>query len=240
MKIKLFREFIEGSDNIIDAKMQELKDLIDGLSDNSIIYQWENKSDHEVVVNFTANGLSIRYEFDIDQMYVAKFVGDITDFQTDVESIDEGLDIIEKDIQGVLGISEKILKNMKHLKLFENFENDLDYDSIISKLKSKGWGDLPHLRFIEFEESDYWSGTTDYDKYADEMDSYLNNEDESDYFESLVFENKNVPTNPDLWSQCKSWAKSKYDVWPSAYACGAAAKRYKSKGGKWEKKNKKK
>lgn len=106
-KIKLFREFIEGSDNLIDAKMQELKDLIDGLSDNSIIYQWENKSDHEVVVNFTYNNLSVRYEFDIDQMYVAKFVGDTTDFQTYVESIDEGLDIIEKDIQGILGISEK-------------------------------------------------------------------------------------------------------------------------------------
>ena len=72
-KIKLFREFIENSDNVIDAKMQELKDLIDGLSDNSIIYEWENKSDHEVVVNFTKDDLSIRYEFDIDQMYVAKF-----------------------------------------------------------------------------------------------------------------------------------------------------------------------
>jgi hypothetical protein len=105
-KIKLFREFIENSDNVIDSKMQELKDLIDGLSDNSIVYEWENKSDHEVVVNFTYNDLSVRYEFDIDQMYVAKFVGDVTDFQTYVGSIDEGLDIIEKDIQGILGISE--------------------------------------------------------------------------------------------------------------------------------------
>ena len=42
---------------------------------------------------------------------------------------------------------------------------------------------------------------------------------------------KNIPTNTELWNSCKSWAKSKYDVWPSAYACGAAAKRYKSKGG---------
>jgi hypothetical protein len=104
----LFREFIENSDNVIDAKMQELKDLIDGMTDDSIIYEWENKSDHEVIVNFTANGLSIRYEFDIDQMYVAKFVGDATDFQTDVDSIDEGLDIIEKDVQSILGISERV------------------------------------------------------------------------------------------------------------------------------------
>jgi hypothetical protein len=56
------------------------------------------------------------------------------------------------------------------------------------------------------------------------------------YQEYLIVE-KNVPTNSKLWNVCKSWAKSKYDVWPSAYACGAAAKRYKSKGGKWKKKS---
>ena len=51
---------------------------------------------------------------------------------------------------------------------------------------------------------------------------------------------KNVAKNTSLWQSCVAWAKSKYDVWPSAYACGAAAKRYKSKGGKWKKaKNKK-
>jgi len=57
------------------------------------------------------------------------------------------------------------------------------------------------------------------------------------FSEDLILE-KNVPTNKELWNQCKSWAKSKYDVWPSAYACGAAAKRYKSKGGKWKKEKK--
>jgi hypothetical protein len=56
----------------------------------------------------------------------------------------------------------------------------------------------------------------------------------------LIVEGKNKPTNPKLWAACTAWAKSKYDVWPSAYACGAAAKRYKSKGGKWKKKKKKK
>jgi hypothetical protein len=50
-----------------------------------------------------------------------------------------------------------------------------------------------------------------------------------------IFE-KNIPKNKKLWKNCVDWAKSKYDVWPSAYACGAAAKRYKSKGGKWKSK----
>lgn len=46
---------------------------------------------------------------------------------------------------------------------------------------------------------------------------------------------KNVPTNPSLWASCKAWAKRTFDVYPSAYANGAAAKRYKSKGGGWKK-----
>jgi hypothetical protein len=45
----------------------------------------------------------------------------------------------------------------------------------------------------------------------------------------------NVPTNPALWSRAKSAARAKYDVYPSAYANGWAAKWYKSKGGGWRK-----
>lgn len=55
-----------------------------------------------------------------------------------------------------------------------------------------------------------------------------------DFTEVLIVE-KNVATNSELWNACKSWAKSRFDVWPSAYAVGAAAKRYKSKGGRWRK-----
>ncbi len=70
---------------------------------------------------------------------------------------------------------------MRYLKLFENFESEIDYDSILLKLKSKGWGDIPHIRFIEFEESDYWSETKDTDKYADEMDYYMTDISTGDY-----------------------------------------------------------
>ncbi len=41
------------------------------------------------------------------------------------------------------------------------------------------------------------------------------------------------PTNPKLWSSCKAWARRTFDVYPSAYANAAAAKRYKKKGGGW-------
>ena len=44
----------------------------------------------------------------------------------------------------------------------------------------------------------------------------------------------NKPTNPSLWSKAKSMAKSKFDVYPSAYANGWAVKWYNSKGGDWK------
>jgi hypothetical protein len=50
--------------------------------------------------------------------------------------------------------------------------------------------------------------------------------------EGLLIE-KNEPTNPELWSRAKSLARSKFDVYPSAYANGWAAKWYKKRGGSW-------
>jgi hypothetical protein len=44
---------------------------------------------------------------------------------------------------------------------------------------------------------------------------------------------KPKPTNPALWARAKSAARSKFDVYPSAYANGWAARWYKSKGGGW-------
>jgi hypothetical protein len=44
---------------------------------------------------------------------------------------------------------------------------------------------------------------------------------------------KAKPTKPQLWSRVKSQAKSKFSVYPSAYANAWAAKQYKAKGGGW-------
>jgi hypothetical protein len=52
--------------------------------------------------------------------------------------------------------------------------------------------------------------------------------------ESEQIDEKNKPTNPALWSRAKSMARSKFDVYPSAYANGWASKWYKSKGGGWK------
>jgi len=50
-----------------------------------------------------------------------------------------------------------------------------------------------------------------------------------------LFLEKNIPTNPTKWSYYKAQAKKKFDVYPSAYANGWAAKMYKKAGGGWRK-----
>lgn len=49
-----------------------------------------------------------------------------------------------------------------------------------------------------------------------------------------LLDEKNKPTNPKLWSRAVSMARSKFSVYPSAYANGWASKWYKSKGGGWK------
>jgi hypothetical protein len=52
-------------------------------------------------------------------------------------------------------------------------------------------------------------------------------------FQDHLFE-KNVPTSPEKWAAAKAAAKSKFAVYPSAYANGWASKKYKSMGGGWK------
>jgi len=104
---EFIREFVEtGSDSVLDAKMQEIKELVDSIGGQAFMYEWENKDDHELFVNFTNNELVLRYEFDIDDLMLKKIASNVIDFETKVNSIDEGLDIIEKDIHSILGVSE--------------------------------------------------------------------------------------------------------------------------------------
>jgi hypothetical protein len=49
-----------------------------------------------------------------------------------------------------------------------------------------------------------------------------------------LFLEKNCPTDAGKWAASKAAAKSKFSVYPSAYANGWAAKNYKAKGGGWK------
>lgn len=148
-------EFVDNSGNdLIGAKMQELKDLVDGVSSGqNFIYEWENKDDHQLLVNFSTGELSVRYEFDIDDLILKKVVGDTVDFTENVESIDEGLDMIEKDIQLILGVSERyrqqwdssikeselvdIIDKIVKITKLEISDNASDIENIIEELEEE-------------------------------------------------------------------------------------------------------
>lgn len=49
-----------------------------------------------------------------------------------------------------------------------------------------------------------------------------------------ALDEKNVPTSPEKWARAKAAAKSKFAVYPSAYANGWASKKYKAMGGGWK------
>jgi len=56
-----------------------------------------------------------------------------------------------------------------------------------------------------------------------------------DIEEPALDEGKNSPTNKKLWSRALAAARSKFNVYPSAYANAYAAKWYKKNGGGWRK-----
>tara|TARA_Y100000389_G_C17468100_1_gene527592 strand:- start:980 stop:1927 length:948 start_codon:yes stop_codon:yes gene_type:complete len=70
--------------------------------------------------------------------------------------------------------------------------------------------------------------------YPDELEKIRENVGTFHAEDYELFLEKNVPTKPALWSKYKSQAKSKFDVYPSAYANGWAAKQYKKAGGGWK------
>lgn len=150
---QFIREFVENSGSIVDVKMQELKDLVDGMSDGqNMIYEWENKQDHQLSISFSTGELSIKYEFDIDDLMVTKTAGDTIDFQSKVESIDEGLDMIEKDIQSILGVSES--------SEYSSSINESEVESVIK-------------RILNFSKIDVMNNTSDKEGVIEGMEESL-------------------------------------------------------------------
>ena len=78
---------------------------------------------------------------------------------------------------------------------------------------------------IEKKQSKDGSGMT---AAIDRLEKHLNKE------EAEQIDEKNVPTSPEKWARAKAAAKSKFAVYPSAYANGWASKKYKAMGGGWK------
>jgi hypothetical protein len=167
--VKRFKQFVNENvnnpDSYLDSKMQEIKDMISAIDNStSLIYDWENKNDHELYVNFSKDDLSIRYEFDIDDLKLTKIAGGVTDFQTSVDSIDAGINMIESDINSILGVNEGLMdifsnKNKKEnlfiwvrdlkSKIFIEFSSYTSQDKKVNKLLIQKISDNLSLNFTD-------------------------------------------------------------------------------------------
>jgi len=91
--------------------------------------------------------------------------------------------------------------------------------------------------FSEYTGDTFGAPQPDFDTYSTsgsvEDDAARLERERLDEFSALL--EKNVPTSPDKWAKAKAAARSKFKVYPSAYANLWAAKKYKSMGGGWKK-----
>jgi hypothetical protein len=137
-------------------------------------------------------------------------------------------------------ISEGEMPEQENYMFFSNIEQmkrqcellmGEDKNQIDSILKQHDWAQdhIAEAKSLLDQVFDFLMNQTKGDDKENNVDEDLLNE------EYQIDESKNCPTDPKKWSASKAAAKAKFDVYPSAYANGWAAKNYKSKGGRWKK-----
>lgn len=94
--IKLIKEFKEN--DLIESKMSELKDIISNITDNEVLYEWENKFDHQLFITFSYNENYIKYELNVNDLYLKKFNNENLIYDNTLSSLEDGLDIIYKEV----------------------------------------------------------------------------------------------------------------------------------------------
>jgi hypothetical protein len=145
-------------------------------------------------------------------------------------------ELIKKHLNTIVKENEKSGENYMFFSNLEQIKRQCDLllsfdQNMINQLLSNGhdWADDHVSTAKENMDQVFDFIMNEKERGNEEMDeSYLNEEYQID-------ESKNCPTDPAKWAASKAKAKSKFDVYPSAYANGFAAKDYKSKGGKWKK-----
>jgi hypothetical protein len=134
--------------------------------------------------------------------------------------ISEGqLKKIIKENSGTYMVLSNLVNLKNNIEKILSFKHHPDFDKLITG--EHAWaGD--HIT----------TSKDDIEEVANFMVGYYEEKNLSES-EMEIDEAKHKPTNPKLWSRAKSMAKSKFKVYPSAYANGWASKWYKSQGGGW-------
>ena len=119
--LKIFEEFVGPIDlEYVNAKMDELSDLVSEYSGISFEYNIESNQENEnlqgiLKVNLIATDTvaQISWELDLDSPHlIVKEIGDSDEleeiYNSHLSSVEEGLDVIEKHIYDIFEISERV------------------------------------------------------------------------------------------------------------------------------------
>ena len=141
----------------------------------------------------------------------------------DIESKGVDMDMAERSarLQDALYFVEEHIQR-------DGYEPDKDYVMVANNI-AKNIMKMAKLMGLE-EEHNYIQG------HVDTIEKVVKEKGLEESIMNLT--EKNTPTDPSKWAYYKAQAKKKFDVYPSAYANGWAAKQYKAAGGGWKTENK--
>jgi hypothetical protein len=117
--LKLFEEFIDFNLDWVSAKMNELSDLVSDFSNIEFKYHIEKVKDNEdlqglLVIELTATDANITLIWTIDldspSITIEEIEGDEHEkiYDSKLESIEQALDLVEKNIQDLFDINERV------------------------------------------------------------------------------------------------------------------------------------
>ena len=124
---------------------------------------------------------------------------------------------MNESVEQIDEISSDVLRKAKHKAYALSSQADQE-----GKTKE---ADKRFSQGVRFQNREYDVSKKEGQKFS----KYMAQKEEVEHLEE-----KNVPTSPEKWAQAKAQAKAKFDVYPSAYANGWAAKKYKEMGGGWK------
>jgi hypothetical protein len=141
----------------------------------------------------------------------------------DIESKGVDMDMAERSarLQDALYFVEEHIQR-------DGYEPDKDYVMVANNI-AKNIMKMAKMMGLE-KEHDYIQG------HVDTIEKVVKEKGLEESIMNLT--EKNTPTDPSKWAYYKAQAKKKFDVYPSAYANGWAAKQYKAAGGGWKTENK--
>ena len=140
--------------------------------------------------------------------------------------VDEGMGAAYMPRAGTQGVPEREITSKAVKKQLNRNRN---------KATMKGDVETPKIRYTHSRDksTDYISPQKKRGHWHKKKKRRVGKANESVQPTGKMVDEGSKPNNPKLWAAKKAAAKSKFDVYPSAYANGWAAKQYKAAGGTW-------